>query len=526
MSDFAYERLTEMDRSFLIAEGPNSPMHVGAVQILEGDPLRDATGAIDFERILAYVASRLHRIPRYRQRVVPAPLDGHPIWVDDAGFELRYHVRHSRLPRPGSERVLKRTCARILERPLDLAKPPWELWLVEGLENGRVALVNKTHHCMIDGVAGADLLSALMAPVPCAAVDPPPVWLPQRGPTAGEYAATELAARFAASMTAARSIATVVTDDRARAELAERLDAVARVVGSVFGGVTSTPFNEPIGPHRRFDWLQVSFEDVALIRQRFGGTLNDVVLSVVAGAVRRFLERSRRTAPDGIDFRVMAPVSVRDPRERGQLGNHVAGWLVPIPIDERDPVARLARVRQATDRLKQRHDALAIETLSLVVVWVGAAPIAMGARLLEHAQPPFHMVVTNVPGPRAPLYLLGARMLEAHPMAPLLGHLALGVAVFSFVGKLSWGFLGDWDGVPDLHEFVLDVRHAFDALLACAREAPERVVAIGDAAAARSRRSARGRARDAELDAVSTAARRAPTESPREPRRTDRRRTR
>jgi diacylglycerol O-acyltransferase / wax synthase len=475
MSDFAYERLTEMDRSFLIAEGPNSPMHVGAVQVFAGDALRDPGGALDFERILAYMESRLHRIPRYRQHVVPAPIDGHPIWVDDARFHLRYHVRHSRLPRPGDERILKRTCARIFEQPLDLAKPLWELWFVEGLEGGRVALVNKIHHCMIDGVAGADLMSVLMTQEPCDTIDPPPAWLPRRGPTAAEYAVNELVARLATPLAAARSIGKLVTDeDHARAGLVERVEAVARVIRSALTPIAAMPFNQPIGRHRRFDWLQVSFEDIALIRSRFGGSLNDVVLAVVAGAVRRYLKESRLTDPDGIDFRVMAPVSVRSARERGQLGNRVAAWFVPLPIGERDPAVRLARVQEATARLKQRHDALGFETLTDVVEWIGSSPITLGTRLLESAQPPFHLVVTNVPGPRGPLHLLGARMLEAHPMVPLLGQLSLGIALFSYDGKLSWGVTGDWELVPDLHDFVLAVQRAFDRLLERARQAPQR----------------------------------------------------
>ena len=481
MSDFAYTRLTEMDRSFLIAEGRCSPMHVGAVEILEGEPLRNPAGALDFERILAYVESRLHRIPRYRQCAVPAPIDGHPIWVDDPHFNLRYHVRHSRLPRPGDERVLKRTCARIFEHPLDLHKPLWELWVVEGLEGGRVALVNKLHHCMVDGVAGADLMSVLMTPEPCDTIEPAPVWLPRRGPTAAEYAATELAARLAAPFEVARSIARLVTDEnRARADFVERIEATARIVGTALAGTRPMPFNQPIGPHRRIDWLQVSFEDAALIRSRFGGTLNDVVLAVVAGAVRRFLRQSRMTDPDGIDFRVMAPVSMRGARDDGKPGNHVAAWFVSLPIGERDPVERLARVQEATARLKRRHDALGFDALTQAVEWIGSAPIAIGTRLLERAQPPFHLVVTNVPGPRGPLHLLGARMLEAHPLVPLLGQLALAVALFSYDGKLSWGVTADWDLVPDLHDFVLALAHSFDRLLERARAAPERPA--GDAA--------------------------------------------
>jgi WS/DGAT/MGAT family acyltransferase len=472
MSDFAYTRLTALDRTFLIYEGPNSPMHVGAVAIMEGGPFRGEGHAIDLERILEYVASRLHLIPRYRQRVEPAPVDRHPIWVDDAHFNLRYHVRHTRLPKPGSERVLKRACARILEQRLDLHKPLWELWLLEGLEDDRVAFVSKTHHCMIDGISGVDLMSVLMTPEPTEKIEPPSVWLPRRPPTALEYAASEAALRLAEPLAAARALGRIVTDqDHARGELVERLRAVGHLAASAISGATPTPLNQPIGPHRRFDWLPMSLDDVGVVRAHLGGTVNDVVLTVVAGAMRRFFKHVRLTDPDEFEFKVMAPVSVRDPRERGHLGNRVAAWFLPLPIGERDPLVRLERVRQTTEDLKRRHEALGAETITHAIEWLGATPISLGARAIETA-PPFNMVVTNVPGPRGPLHLLGARMLEAHPMMPLLGSLSVGIALFSYGRTISWGFTADWELVPDLHELVLAVQHSFQQLLERARSSP------------------------------------------------------
>ncbi len=478
MTGFGYTRLSELDRSFLMYEGPNSPMHVGAVQILEAGPLRGPSGAIAFERILEYVASRLHRIPRYRQHVVSAPLDAHPIWVDDAGFNLRYHVRHSRLPRPGDERVLKRTCARILEQRLDLRKPLWELWFVEGLEGDRIALVNKIHHCMVDGVSGSDIMSVLMTPEPTEKIEAPPLWIPRRAPTAAEYAASEAAARLLVPFDVLRAVGRLVTDaDHARAAFVERVEAAGRVIAAGVARLPATPLNQPIGPHRRFDWLPMRFEDVKFVRRRLGGTANDVVLAVVAGAVRHYFKHVRQTDPDDIDFRVMAPVSMREAHERGGMGNRVAAWFVPLPIGERDPLVRLTRVQETTAALKRRHEALGAETLTQVVEWIGSAPIALGARFLERSQPPFHMVVTNVPGPRIALHLLGSRMLEAYPMVPLMGQLSLGIALFSYGGMLSWGFAADWVLVPDLHEFVLAVQRSFDQLLACAQQAPEQPAA-------------------------------------------------
>jgi len=493
MGDFAYTRLTELDRSFLIYEGPSSPMHVGAVQIFDAAPLRSREGPIDFERLLEYVGSRVHLIPRYRQRVEAAPVGGHPIWVDDARFNLRYHVRHTRLPKPGDERLLKRQCARILEQRLDLHKPPWEMWLVEGLAGDRVALVSKTHHCMIDGVSGVDLMSVLMTPEPLEKIDPPPVWLPRRAPTAVEYAASEAAARATAPLRAARTLARIVTDDGgARRDLVSRLEAAGHVVASALRPTTATPLNQPVGPHRRFDWLPMSLEEIALVRRRLGGTLNDVVLAVAAGGIRRFFKYTRLTDPDNLEFKVMAPVSVRESGQRGKLGNRVSAWFVPLPIGERDPLARLAKVREATDGLRRHHDALGAEAITQAVEWMGSTPIALGARLLETGQPPFHMVITNVPGPRVPLYLLGAKMLEAHPMVPLMGNLSVGIALFSYGGTLSWGFNADWEQVPDLHELVLAVQHSFAQLLERAKRAPEPPAAAADAAAGRKIRKTAG----------------------------------
>ena len=356
-----------------------------------------------------------------------------------------------------------------------------------------MALVNKIHHCMVDGVSGADIMSVLMTPEPNDEIEPAPAWIPRRGPSAAEYAASEAAARILAPLDALRSLGRLVTNEgHARAAFAERLEAAGHVLSAGVTRVTATPFNQPIGPHRRFDWLPMRFEDVQFVRRRLGGTLNDVVLAVVAGAVRDFLKHVRLTDPDALGFRVMAPVSMRTAGEHGALGNRVAAWFVPLPIGERDPLVRFARVQQTTEGLKQRHEALGAEMITQVVEWMGSAPIALGARLLERAQPPFHMVVTNVPGPRVPLHLLGARMLEAHPMVPLLGSLSLGIALFSYDGVLSWGFAADWELMPDLHEFVRAVERAFDQLRACAEKAPE-PVAARPGAAARPRAASRSR---------------------------------
>lgn len=460
----AYDRLTQLDNSFLIYEDAGAPMHVAATQIHEAGPLRGADGHVDLERLLAYVASRLERIPRYRQRIARTPLEGHPVWVDDARFNLRYHVRHSRLPRPGSDRQLKRTVGRILSQQLDRDKPLWELWVIEGLEGDRVALVSKTHHCMIDGISGSDLLSELMTPEPTHEIPPAAPWTPRPAPGAVELAGGELWRLARAPLGVGSALSRMLRDeDHARHEVAERVRALGRVLYRGLGGATPTPLNQPVGAHRRVDWLPMDLGAIREVKRKLGGTVNDVVLATAAGAIGRFLHARRGVDTTGLDYRVMAPVSLRSTDEHGTLGNRVSAWIVPLPVAERDPLRRLEAVRAVTEELKDRQEALGAETLTRMTEWTGPLLLALGARLAALGTP-FNMVVTNVPGPRAPLYLLGSRMLEAHPAVPLMGTLSAGIALFSYCDTLSWGFTADWDGVPDLHELVLATDRAFDEL--------------------------------------------------------------
>jgi WS/DGAT/MGAT family acyltransferase len=465
MTDFFYDRLTQLDHSFLIYEGPNAPMHVGAAQIFDAAPLRRPEGGLDLERIEAYVLSRLHRIPRYRQRLAWTPIERHPIWVDDARFNIHYHVRHTRLPRPGDTRLLKRTIGRIFSQHLDRGKPLWEMWLIEGLEGDRLAVVSKIHHCMVDGISGVDLLAVLLSADPVEAADPPHAWLPRPAPSAAQLARDEAERALRAPLDAASALWDLARDeDHARERLATRLGALGSFVTRAGGSFASpTPINQPVGPYRRVDWLDMDLRRVRSVAKQLGGTVNDVVLTTVAGGVRRFLKRSRQEDLRKLDFRVMTPVSTRDTSERGKLGNRVSAWVVPLPLDDRDPLARWERVRKQTAELKRSHAALAADTMVQLTEWTGTTLLSLGARLMNVALP-FNLVVTNVPGPRDTLYLLGATLLESHPLIPLMGHLATGIALMSYRDTLSWGFCADWDLVPDLHEFVLAMDHSFRKL--------------------------------------------------------------
>ncbi len=466
MAEAHYDRLTQLDNSFLVYEdsGPAAAMHVASTQVHEAGPLRRDDGSLDIERIEEYVASRLDRIPRYRQRLARTPVEGHPVWVDDADFNIRYHVRHSRLPHPGNDRQLKRMAGRIFSQHLDREKPLWELWVIEGLEGDRVAVVSKVHHCMVDGISGSELISALLTPEPQEKVQAPAAWEPRPAPGALALGLGEAERVMRAPWKVGSALARLLgNEDGARHQLAERLRALGRMATDGAGIATPVPFNRPVGPHRRLDWTTLPLERIRAVRKASGGTVNDVVLATTAGAVRRYLSRDRGLDLEGIRFRVMAPVSVRVASERSSLGNRVSAWTVDLPIAEPDPLERLARIRQQTAELKRSKQALGAETLTQVTEWTGSALLSLGSRLMTLGTP-FNMVVTNVPGPRHRLWLLESPLLEIHPHVPLMGLLGLGIALFSYDGTLSWGFSADWDLVPDLHQMVTATQRSFAEL--------------------------------------------------------------
>ena len=466
MATPAFERLSFLDNSFLIAESPTSHMHVAGTARYDAGPLRCADGGIDIERIRDYVASRLHLIPRYRQVLAHTPLEGHPVWVDDQHFNIDYHVRHTGLPRPGDERQLKRLSGRIMSQQLDRSKPLWEMWVVEGLESGdHFAIITKIHHCMIDGMSSVDLLEVLLTPTPCEVVEPGPRWIPRPVPSTWELLRAETLRRAALPFeTVATLRQSLARAQDPRSDVRAMLRAVRDTVWSGLRTVSDTPLNRPIGTHRRFDWLEMRLEDVKAIKNRLGGTMNDVVLTIVTGAMQRFLE-DRRVNVEGLDFRVMAPVSVRTKEERGTLGNRVSAWVVDLPLAERDPRRRLELIRESTTRLKETKQALGAEVLTQVMSWTPSTLLSLGSRMVMRRLP-FNLVVTNVPGPQVPLYLLGARMLDNFGQVPLTDYLGLGIVLFSYAGTLCWGFTTDWDLLPDLHDIVNATGAAFEELRA------------------------------------------------------------
>lgn len=463
MAGYAYDPLTFLDNSFLILEKENTPMHIAGTATIDAAPLTNPDGTIDIDRIRAYIESRLHLIPRYRQVLRHGWLQSAPIWVDYKHFNIHYHVRHTASPKPGDARQLKRLAARIMSQHLDRSKPLWEMWIVEGLDGGeRIGLISKIHHCMVDGVSTVDLLNVLLTPKPVNELEPGPAYHPRPAPTQTDlvWEAAKTLARLPFDI--GKNVTSVINQVQdPRSDFRTRFRAFRGMINSKIVPST-TPLNDAVGPHRRFDWLAMDLGEIKQVKNQLGGTVNDVVLATVAGAVRRFLER-RRIKCEGLDFRVMAPVSVRAESEHGALGNRVSAWLVPMPLGERDAFRRLEHIRATTSKLKESKQALGAEVLSQVGEWTPSTVLSLASRMATRALP-FNMVVTNVPGPQVPLYLLGSRMRDNFGFVPLTDGLCLGIVLFSYAGSLCWGFTCDWDRVPDLHDFVLDVESSFEEL--------------------------------------------------------------
>jgi WS/DGAT/MGAT family acyltransferase len=459
-----YDRLSALDATFLAIEDANVHMHVGAVQIFDGDGVLAPDGGLDIERIRALSEPALRGNARFRQRIERIPLFDHPVWVDDPTFRAEYHIRHTSLPEPGDLRQLKRLAGRIFSQKLDPGRPLWELWFVEGLEGGRFAVVSKIHHCMIDGVSGADLLAGFLQGAPEGGSGAaPPRWVPRPAPPPGKLLRDEIARRSALPAAAAgAALGAVRSPLRALRGAREAALAVAGSIGSGLGSASETPLNESVGPYRRFDWTRMEIAAVKEARGDSGGTLNDVVLAVVSGAMRTFLQR-RGVDVDSLDFRAMLPVNVRGKQEHGKLGNRVSFLMARLPVHERTPAKRLAQVVETTRGLKSSslvHGTELVEELSDLGMTSLFADFAwLGARTRS-----YNMVVTNVPGPQFPVYLLGARMREIYPLVPLFSNQGLGIALFSYDGGLHWGFNADWDAVPDLHDLVEGVQQEFEAL--------------------------------------------------------------
>jgi diacylglycerol O-acyltransferase len=466
MTDFHYEPLSYLDASFLALETRTSHMHVTGVALFDAAPLKSDDGGIDIGRVKAHIQSKLQYIPRYRQRLDWVPYDRRPVWVDDEHFNFDYHVRHTSLPRPGSDDQLRDLAGRVVSSKLDRNKPLWELWVAEGLSNDRFAIIAKIHHCMIDGLSGVDLTTILLNVVPDSTIEDAPEWTPRPAPTPTQLAVAE-AARFTRRLVdGLTNVGEMVKEGKVVTDRA--LDKSSAAINSLRSGwLTSsakTPLNPELGSNRRFNWTEMDLDDVKTVKNSLGGSVNDVVLAITAGAVRHFLIENRDYDPSQAEFRAMNPVSTRSATQKGQMGNQVAMWLVDLPISEPDPAARYQSIKETTANLKETNQALGAATIVELSSGTPITLLSLASRLVGPRIRPFNMTVTNIPGPQFPMYLLESQMIANYPMVPLWAQHGVGVALFSYNGRLLWGVQSDFDTLPDSDDFVAALHTSFEEL--------------------------------------------------------------
>lgn len=460
---YFYDRLSVMDNTFLLSETPTTPMHVSAIEIFDAGPLRTAAGGIDIGKIRAAYAGVLHRIPRYRQKLLWIPIEDRPVWVDDADFNLDYHVRHVSLPRPGGEEELRRVASRIIANHLDRHRPLWEVWVVEGLEHDRFAIIAKTHHCMLDGVAGVEMAQVLLSPSPDGEIEEARPWTPRAVPTPRQLLRDEAWRYATLPFRALRGLRELQEEARdVRAEIDTRVEALREFFDTATSKASDTPINGSLSPHRRFDWLSLSLADVKAVRKEMRCTVNDVVLATVAGACREYL-LARGVDLDDLVFRASTPVSLRVEGESSQVGNRVSSWFVDLHVAEADRTRQLQAIRGETEHLKESRQAVGMEMLMAAAEFAPSGMLALGTGF---ASDPMNLIVTNIPGPQFPLYMLGSRLLAMIPEVPLIQNIGLGIALMSYDGRIFWGFTGDYDLVPDLECFIEGIERSFAELAA------------------------------------------------------------
>jgi WS/DGAT/MGAT family acyltransferase len=446
------ERLSATDMSSLLAERGPIHVHVGATIIVEGEPP-------SYEELLRETNRRLSLVPRFRQKVTKTPLRlANPVWADDPNFDLRWHVRHAALPRPGDDRQLRDLVGRVMSEPLDMGRPLWQIYLIEGLKGGRHAYISKTHHALVDGVAAVDVGTILLDPTPAGGELklPRKRWEPDE-PSPEMLFVRAASDRVAAPLrTASKAARSALTMPRETATSVMKTADSFRKLATSGPSCPRSPLNVDIGPHRRVAFVKTTLKRLQDARGRTGATINDVILAVAAGGLRHYLQRRDEGMPEHLV--ALVPVSVRRPNEKNELGNRMSTILVPLPIGESNPRRRLKQIREETERLKKSEQARAA---SLVIQATGWAPPTINRVVSQvMAQPRvFNLVVSNVPGPQQPFYLMGRKLLEIYPFVPLSpqGH-ALSIGVLSYDGRVYFGIAGDRDVVSDIDRLASDLR--------------------------------------------------------------------
>ncbi len=442
-------------------------MHVASTIIFEGS-------APTHEEFRDHIASRLHLVPRFRQKLRSVPLDqGRPVWVDDPHLNLDYHVRQTALPAPGSDEQLRNLAARIFSQQLDRSKPLWELWLVEGLDDDRFAIVGKSHHALVDGVSGVDITTVLfdLDREPQGASRKPPAWLARPEPSDLQLIGDAMRERLTSPAEIARGVRRALRGPR---QVLRGVGATTKVLGAGMSA-PPTPFNVEIGPHRRFAITQADLAELKAVKDAYGGTVNDVILSIVTGAIGNYL-RARGHETEDLEMRAMVPVSVRADEEHGALGNRISAMMAPLPVWAEDPVERLRIVTEQMGDLKSSGQAVGAEILTKITDFAPTTIASQAARL-QPAQRFFNLVITNVPGPQFPLYVLGRQMESIFPMVPLARRQALCVGIMSYNGQVNFGLVGDYDALADLDSFALDLEAATREIVETLPPRPKRAKA-------------------------------------------------
>jgi diacylglycerol O-acyltransferase / wax synthase len=465
------ERLSGIDASFLYFETPNMHMHVVATIVF--DPTT-VPGGHSFDNVRSMIESRLHLAKALRRKLAPTPFNiNHPVWVEDPDFDLDYHVRRIGCPPPGSEEQLSRIVDDIASRPLDRSRPLWEVWIVEGLENGLVAAVAKMHHCTIDGVSGANFMVHFFDLSPEGADRPeqPDAWEADHKPNDVELIIRGLIARAQRPLTWL-GIVPKTAGAILRLALAKRGEGLGMPAPL---RAPRTSFNVPITPHRRTAFTHVSLDEVKEVKNAFGTTVNDVVLAITSGALRRYLE-SRNELPERSLISVV-PVSVRTDEEQDHAGsNRVSAMFCSLATDVDDPVERLRTISDANKGAKEEHRALGADMLTqwgelaAPITFSLAARLYASLRLAERHPVVHNLVISNVPGPRFPLYFAGAKLVAMYPLGPIFDGAGLNITVVSYMDQLYVGIIGcrelidPWDVVAQIPEAFMELRKAADAL--------------------------------------------------------------
>jgi WS/DGAT/MGAT family acyltransferase len=473
MSRYHYERLKAESASHLMMENARSFTHSLSILVFEAGALATPGGGIDVDQISRGIEARLHLTPRFRQRLKWIPYENYPVWVDDAEFNLDYHVRHTALPHPGGSLELRKLVARLMSSRLHRSRPMWECWVVEGLKDDRFALISKVHNCMVESDSGADLFQTMLSGNRDADLDEPPPFSERPMPSGLELVRDEVFRRFSLPRQFARRVRAMASDSGGlRAEFGKRFDAAAKLFGYSVVPPRATPINGRLGPHRRFDDVVLPLDRVTAIHRAFDCTVHDALLAVLCRALRTFLQ-SQLVHPASLDLRVSTPVQV--PADAGRQEVHE--WIIELPVWQDDPKQMIEMIRERTRAAYESDPALGARSLFSVAQWSGSRLLTLAARSLS-TYTPVNLSLVNLPGSQDPLYFLGAKLAEAYGSAPLRGEQGVSVSTISYDGKLCVGINADYDLVPDVAKLGSAMAHALDELSQLRRRRPRRLAAV------------------------------------------------